>query len=385
MGFAKTTGSHADGEWLSPAERRRAELAPDIAALYLAAFDSAGGAGFENVAALLSRCIMRWIDVSRCSKFYRQPWFRRALIALTRSVRCHSVHPQELDVPAAERARICAAFEGLLKALLWWRKKSNVDSFDIWGLKWSRRDPFCAALDRHVVMPLKGRSRAGRPGSAVEDLLFVRDEDLDVVRYEPVCLETLLDVICEVVDPWYWVPECFRGVMVRPILEAYAEECGLEELGESDYRAIATRWISGDRPGRARLAVAEQPLAEPLRAGRFEIRVDAENRFTTYRDTILGRQYVISDTTAARRTIDDFCMAPLAKGILEFAPEKLPWSAVKGQFMHTGTRMFARDQIFHEIKIGQMTGRPTQQYTGRWRVKTDEEIRCQLEHRPGLR
>ena len=207
----------------------------------------------------------------------------------------------------------------------------------------------------------------GRSTVSLSDVLGELGERPEKARLdEPFDPETVTsDAHCQ--------PLAWDGVMRDVPTEAFEEWClALDDERDPIWSVETLR--SSRRTPRADLALAaaaDGPSPQPRvgKFGRFD--VTRRDKDTVYRDRILGREYVISNGTKTKQTIE-FCLIRLSVGDRSWNDD---WRKVKGQFQSFGARRFNGDQILHDRETSATTGLQMLRGNGKWRIRTDAEIK----------
>ena len=111
---------------------------------------------------------------------------------------------------------------------------------------------------------------------------------------------------------------------------------------------------------------------------KIRLTVEEKDDFTFYTDTILGITSKISNGCGAKKKIDKLVDDIKLNRVEQFYPT---WGKVKGLFMRDDAAKFAKQQIYHEPKQGFDEHHKSKQFTGRWRLHTDAEIKANMKRK----
>ena len=381
-----------------------------------------GGYKFRYVCRLMSQGIMKASQKPIDTKLTERDWFKAGVRLLIKPLidEDKAESPDDLNIGDGIYEIVCEGFKKFVKSVRWYIDKLADSDERQWDdacecPMLSLADEFNSAyallrwiiyeIDGGEIMDDNGRTERLYP-QPEDGLLFHRDEKIGVRVFRPWALEGLDE-------------ECVKGeqlgtkLVPKAMMEKRAklendfdgfmqdQGAGDEVLdGLLDYyeTLIPDLPIEGmpmppppvrekspvegnvDKP-QERMPVernADKKPADPQPAEAkpgIRFTVEAKGDFTVYKDSILGKSYKISNRIVAKKTIDKLIEDLKLDRLEQLYPS---WGKVKGQFLRDDAAKFAKDQIHHEPKPGFDERHKSKQFTGRWRLRRDDEIKKQL-------
>lgn len=370
---------------------------------------------FKYICRLLSQGIMKASQSPVDTKLTDRDWFKAGVKMLIRPLANEDTaeSPDDLNIGDGAYKLVCDGFKMFVKSVRWylnkmedsdersWDDESHYPIFDL-------EVEFTSAclLRKWIVYQIDGGKLSLGYGSdenilphREDALLFHSDEKIGVREFRPWALENLDG-------------ECRKGenlgkrMIPKEVVEKKAEirnnydrfldddQAGFEELDALlDYyeSLIPDLPIEGmPMPPPPPRAEEKEPVEKNEEVKPAEAKVDgdsgekkpgirftveAKGDFTVYKDSILGKSYKISNRIVAKKTIDKLIEDLKLDRLDQLYPS---WGKVKGQFLRDDAAKFAKDQIHHEPKSGFDERHKSKQFTGRWRLRRDDEIKKQL-------
>jgi len=355
---------------------------------------------FEYTCKLLSKGIMRAstepVDVNLTS----WPWFKAGVAILKQPLFDDAAvsSPDDLNVSEWACDKMLKGFAQLVKSLRWYIQRLEQHYWADWKEEdgpppdiemlsssgYAILANIIYQIDGGYLAPEGDRINAHVP----KKLLFYDNKAVGIQEFRPWALKDLYEDCDKKIDlhrvPWGTLLDhrvTFRGWYESYLYEPQTNEDDLEsylDMLETHLPDISEEgWFEGysldeetkSAPPPAPKVTEVSQKAEK-KGMRFEVKENEPEGCTTYHDQILDTTYVISNRTKAKKIIDSFMIDPLQKGVKQWNTE---WKNYKGAFQRPDGSFFNCDQIIHEAKPNFM-GEETEQYTGRWRIRTDEEM-----------
>lgn len=362
---------------------------------------------FKFLCRLLSQGIMKASQHPVDSALTDRDWFKAGVKMLIKPMvdEGSAESPDDLNISDGAYKVTCDGFKTFVKSVRWYLKKlSDSDERD---LSVGGFPAFCLeeefasahALLKWIVYQIDG----GRLyyGSQPEDeifthredsLLFNFDEKIGVREFRPWALEEL-DKECrkgenlgkKLIPKEMWE----KREEIQNDYDRFMED---EEAGDRELDALLDFYdpLIPDLPSDGMPMPPPPPRAEekkPVEKSeekkpaekksaetkpKIRFTVEEKDGFTSYTDGILGVTYRISNGCGAKKRIDKLIEDLTLDRLEQLYTE---WSKVKGLFLRDDAAKFNNHQIYHEPKEGSDEKHPSKQFTGRWRIRSDAEIK----------
>ena len=351
---------------------------------------------FKYTCRLLSNGLMRAAQHPVDEHLTAWPWFKAGIAILKQPLfdERTATSPDEFNVSDWAFKEMMGGFNPFVKSLRWYIQKldssENRDREDDGRpyIPLEMEYDSAYAILSSIVYQIDGGyldpSGDHITAHPIENLLFYNNTEIGIREFRPWSLKLLYERCDKKTDlhelPWGTLlnqratfEQWYSNFLEDPTAGDDAFDAYLTMLEPHLPDISETRWFIGHDKSDASKSMPPPPLPKTKsekNGMRFEIQENTPAGCTTYKDTILGKEYVISNRTKAKKNIDTLMIADLAQGVKQWHN---PWKSIKGAFMRDDAAQFNRDQIIHETKPN-ILGEKTDQFTGRWRIRTDEEM-----------
>ena len=366
------------------------------------------GYKFKYVCRLLSQGIMKASLKPVDIKLTERDWFKAGIRLLVKPLvdEDSAESPDDLNIPDGVYKTVCEGFKKFVKSVRWYLNKLDHsderewedDGFPVFNLEEEFNSAY--ALLKWIVYQIDGGTLSFRacpeadekisPHTEESLLLFHSDTKIGVREFCPWSLEGL-DKECrkgenlgkKLISEELWR----KRDEIRNNYDRFMDdfEAGDKELDELlDYYEFLIPDLPIEKlpmPPPPPRTEEKQPVekneekdpTETEQKIRFTVKETDGSTF--YTDNILGITYKISNGCGAKKKIDKLIEDLKLNRVEQLYPT---WGKVKGLFMRDDAAKFAKQQIYHEPKQSFDERYKCRQFTGRWRIHTDTEIKAKM-------